>query len=130
VVLVFPAFSVATKDAYQWLAHDRGDYASRATVLDPSLLDSWEGIARVATNDFEAVVSRRHPAVAAYIEALRGAGALPAMMSGSGSAVFGVFAEPTMVMAGIMAGARAVPDASAKGVAVWTAERVERVIVD
>jgi hypothetical protein len=41
-----------------------------------------------------------------------------------------VFAEPTMVMAGIMAGARAVPDASAKGVAVWTAERVERVIVD
>jgi hypothetical protein len=44
--------------------------------------------------------------------------------------VFGVFAEPTMVMAGITAGASAVPDAPAKGIAVWTAERVERVVID
>ena len=130
VVLVFPSFAVPTKDAYAWLAHDRGSYESRGTVLEPSVLDTWEGIARVATNDFEAVVGRRHPAIGTYVEALRGAGALPAMMSGSGSAVFGVFAEPTAAVSGIVAGAGAVPDRSAKGVAVWTAERVERVKVE
>jgi 4-diphosphocytidyl-2-C-methyl-D-erythritol kinase len=130
VVLVFPSFAVATKDAYGWLAHDRGTYEPYGTVIDPALLDTWEGMARVATNDFEPVVSRRHPAIAAYVDALRGAGALPAMMSGSGSAVFGVFADANMVMSGIMAGASAVPDSPAKGVAVWTAERVERVTVE
>lgn len=130
VVLVFPSFAVATKDAYEWLAHDRGSYEPRGAVIDPALLDTWDGIARVATNDFEAVVSRRHPAIGAYVEALRGAGALPVMMSGSGSAVFGVFADANMVMSGIMAGASAVPGSPAKGVAVWTAERVERVMVE
>lgn len=129
VVLVCPAFGVATKDAYAWLAHDRGSYEPRASVLEPSQLETWEGIARVASNDFESVVSRRHPAIAAYVEALRGAGALPVLMSGSGSAVFGVFDDPQRALAGIVAGASAVPDSPARGVAVWTAERVERVHV-
>lgn len=129
VVLLFPAFGVSTKDAYAWLAHDRGTYEPRATVLEPTQLDTWDGIARIAANDFEPVVSRRHPAIAAYVESLRAAGALPAMMSGSGSAVFGVFADPTAVT-GVMAGAQAQPDAPAKGIAVWTAERVERVAID
>ena len=130
VVLVFPPFAVSTKDAYGWLAHDRGSYVPSAAVLDPSQLDTWEGIARIAANDFEPVVSRRHPAIATYVAALRGAGALPAMMSGSGSAVFGVFADANQVIPAIMGGASAVPDTSAKGVAVWTAERVERVAIE
>lgn len=130
VVLVFPPFGVPTKDAYEWLAHDRGRYEPRATVLDPTQLDTWEGVARVATNDFEAVVGRRHSAIVSYVEALRGAGAMPAMMSGSGSAVFGVFAETTAAVSGIVAGAQAVPDSPARGVAVWTAERVERVEIE
>jgi 4-diphosphocytidyl-2-C-methyl-D-erythritol kinase len=130
VVLVFPSFGIATKDAYDWLAHDRGTYESRGALLEPSQLDTWEEIARIAANDFEPVVSRRHPAIAAYVEALRGLGALPAMMSGSGSAVFGIFAEPEAALAGIVAGAEAVPESAAKAVAVWTAERVERVVVE
>jgi 4-diphosphocytidyl-2-C-methyl-D-erythritol kinase len=130
VVLVVPFFGVSTKDAYGWLVHDRGTYEPRGSVLEPSQLDTWEGIARVAMNDFEPVVGRRYPAVMAYVEALRGAGALPAMMSGSGSAVFGVFADAAAALSGIVSGAGAVPDSPARGVAVWTAERVERVVLD
>src|SRR5205085_7558656 len=94
IVLVMPPFQVATKEAYAWLAHDRGTYESRNAVLRPTDLDTWEGIAAIASNDLEPVVSRRHPEIEAYVDALRGAGALPAMMTGSGSTLFGVFAEP------------------------------------
>ena len=127
IVLVMPSFAVATKDAYAWLAHDRGTYEARSAVLRPSELDTWEGVASVAANDFEAVVSRRHPEIGSYVEALKGAGALPAMMSGSGSTVFGVFAEPERAIAGVMSAAQANPALSARGVVVWTANRVERV---
>lgn len=127
VVVVIPSFAVSTKDAYGWLAHDRGTYESRAALLTPTELDTWEGIAAIAVNDFEPVVSRRHPAVAAYVEAMRGAGALPAMMSGSGSAVFGVFADPQSALIGVVTATQARAEESARGVVVWTAERVERV---
>ena len=130
IVLVMPPFSVATKDAYAWLAHDRGGYEARGAVLQPTELDTWENIAAVAANDFEAVVGRRHPEVVAYAEALRGAGALPAMMSGSGSAVFGVFAEPERAISGMMAAAQASPETPSRGLVVWTAPRVERVVIE
>lgn len=42
-------------------------------------------------NDFEPVVFQIHPALAAVVRKLRRLGAKPAMMTGSGSAVFGVF---------------------------------------
>jgi 4-diphosphocytidyl-2-C-methyl-D-erythritol kinase len=129
VVLVIPAFSVSTKDAYSWLAHDRGAYEPRGTVIEPAQLHTWEDVARIATNELEPVVSRRHPAIGAYVDALRGAGALPAMMSGSGSAVFGIFSEPNAAIGGIAASVGAQADLSARGIAVWTAERIERVEV-
>ena len=42
-------------------------------------------------NDLEPPVLRRHPEIAALKAALREAGAVAAAMSGSGSAVFGLF---------------------------------------
>jgi 4-diphosphocytidyl-2-C-methyl-D-erythritol kinase len=127
VVILVPSFAVSTKDAYGWLAHDRGTYEARGGLLQPTELDTWEGIAAIAVNEFEPVVGRRHPSIPAYVDALRDAGALPAMMSGSGSAVFGVFADPQAALSGIMAATRARPEESARGVVVWTAQRVERV---
>jgi 4-diphosphocytidyl-2-C-methyl-D-erythritol kinase len=127
VVIVIPAFAVATKEAYSWLAHDRGIYEACGVVLQRTDLDTWEAVGAVAENEFEPVVSRRHPAIAAYTKALRDAGALVAMMSGSGSAVFGVFATPEAALSGVMAATQAEPGATARGVVVWTAERVERV---
>lgn len=127
VVMLVPSFAVSTKDAYEWLAHDRGTYEAHSGLLQPTELDTWEGIAALAVNEFEPVVGRRHPSIPAYVDALRDAGALPAMMSGSGSAVFGVFADPQAALAGIMRATQARPAESARGVVVWTSERVERV---
>jgi 4-diphosphocytidyl-2-C-methyl-D-erythritol kinase len=78
VVLVLPGFGVNTADAYGWLDADR---------RRPS-----EAFARSeAGNDLEAVVAKRHPEIARIVAALRRAGADHAAMSGSGSAVFGLF---------------------------------------
>ena len=127
IVLLMPPFAVSTRDAYKWLSHDRGEYEACGSLLQPSELGTWEGVTSLATNDFEAVVSRRHPEIASYVEALKRSGALLATMSGSGSAVFGVFMDPERAIAGVMAAAQANPEMSARGVVVWTANRVERV---
>jgi 4-diphosphocytidyl-2-C-methyl-D-erythritol kinase len=127
VVIVTPSFPVSTKDAYEWLSRDRGGYEPRGTLLLPSEVDTWESVAAVATNDFEPVVSRRHPVIGEYVDALREAGALPAMMSGSGSAVFGVFADARSAQASLSATTGTALKSVASAV-VWTADRVERVV--
>ena len=82
VVLVLPAFGVSTKDAFGW----------------------WDGghdiALREMVNDLEGPVAARHPEVSRIISALRRSGASQAAMSGSGSAVFGLFpARPAAVRA-------------------------------
>jgi 4-diphosphocytidyl-2-C-methyl-D-erythritol kinase len=93
VVLLQPAFGVATAAAYEWLAAERADRPPGPvpSVLPFDALKSWDGVAAVADNDFEAVVERRHPEIAALRGALESRGATLARMSGSGSTVFGVF---------------------------------------
>jgi 4-diphosphocytidyl-2-C-methyl-D-erythritol kinase len=94
IVLLVPAFGVNTAEAYGWLAsHSRSAVAEDAGVLDPSSLATWRGISAVAVNDFETVVAAHHPVLAAMVEALGAAGCAPAMLSGSGSVVFGVLPE-------------------------------------
>ncbi|MDB4875692.1 MAG: 4-diphosphocytidyl-2-C-methyl-D-erythritol kinase [Gemmatimonadetes bacterium] len=94
VALIVPSFGVGTADAYGWLASDRGRYEPTGEILAPESLATWEALAAVATNDFERVVARRHPVIAELVDELVSADAMIAMMSGSGSTVFGVFAEP------------------------------------
>ncbi|MBK5188985.1 MAG: hypothetical protein JJD97_12140 [Gemmatimonadaceae bacterium] len=89
-MLVLPGFSISTADAYGWLAAARpSDVPSPRLVTVPELT-SWETLQRHVVNDFEAVVSERHPEVATIIAQLRQAGASIAGMSGSGSTLFGV----------------------------------------
>jgi len=93
VLLVLPPFAVNTAEAYRWLAAARAESASspKATgVLDPAALADWSAIARLAINDFEPVVAARHPLVATLVARLRALDCAPAMMSGSGSSLFGV----------------------------------------
>lgn len=127
VVLMMPAFQVATKDAYGWLAHDRGAYDARGAEFQPAELDSWEGIEGIAVNEFEPVVSRRHPAITEYVDALRAAAAMLAMMSGSGSAVFGVFADAPSAQAARETMSRLFTTSNIRVMETWTAQRVERV---
>jgi 4-diphosphocytidyl-2-C-methyl-D-erythritol kinase len=92
VLLVLPSFAVNTADAYGWLAARRDAPAPRdaAAVLVPALLGDWPTIARLAINDFEPVIAARHPLIDAVLARLREHGCAPALMSGSGSTLFGV----------------------------------------
>ncbi len=96
VVLARPDFGVGTRDAYRWWDERRpgGRSASRRRAGGPP-----PGYADLPasewTNDLEAVVVARHPRIGQLIGRLRRAGASFAAMSGSGSAVFGLFADRT-----------------------------------
>jgi 4-diphosphocytidyl-2-C-methyl-D-erythritol kinase len=74
VVLVVPGFGVSTKDAYRWFDSDQ-----------------TAGGSPVLANDLQASVARRHPEISEIVAELSHAGAAHAAMSGSGSAVFGLF---------------------------------------
>jgi 4-diphosphocytidyl-2-C-methyl-D-erythritol kinase len=73
VVLARPSFGVSTKDAFAW-------WDDSGTVATAS-----------AANDLQPAVAARHPAITRLVAKLRRAGAREAAMSGSGSAVFGLF---------------------------------------
>lgn len=94
LLVVVPEFGVSTADAYGWLAATRGSYAPEGEVIAPDALATWEVLAAIATNDFERVVAMHHPDVSELVDELRSMDAVIAMMSGSGSAVFGVFDTP------------------------------------
>lgn len=91
VVVVRPPFGVSTAEAYGWYDEDRA-----AGVRDPRgdlqiLPVPWPTRAAQMVNDLEPPVLRRHPEIGAIKAALREAGAVASAMSGSGSAVFGLF---------------------------------------
>jgi 4-diphosphocytidyl-2-C-methyl-D-erythritol kinase len=80
-LLVAPGVHVSTADAYRAL--DRGPTPVWHT-------DSAESY----SNDFETVVFPRHPQLKLIQGTLLKLGARPALMSGSGSTMFGIFSDP------------------------------------
>ena len=93
VVLLVPSFPISTSDAYAWLDTHGKSPAPAPRLRRPEEFVGWPALASLAHNDFESVVSARHPEVSELVRELRRLGASPAMMSGSGSTVFGVFRE-------------------------------------
>jgi 4-diphosphocytidyl-2-C-methyl-D-erythritol kinase len=106
VLLMSPAFSVATRDAYDWIDDDRGSLveanramgavqrAPEAVEFDSIDLSTWPGIAKFARNDFEAPVAARYPEIAEHLARLRNSRAIFSGMTGSGSTVFGILDSP------------------------------------
>jgi 4-diphosphocytidyl-2-C-methyl-D-erythritol kinase len=90
VVVVQPPYGVSTAEAYAWYDEDRA-----AGIREPRELQilpvPWPTRAAQMINDLEPPVVRRHPEIAVFKTALRDAGAVAAAMTGSGSAVFGLF---------------------------------------
>ena len=85
VVIAKPDFGVATSVAYGWFDEDGG-------VQDaPRTLAAWKEAPLSVRNDLEPPVARRHPLVAELVDAFEQSGSAAAAMSGSGSAVFGLF---------------------------------------
>jgi 4-diphosphocytidyl-2-C-methyl-D-erythritol kinase len=87
VALVVPPFGVSTKDAYGWW-DEANPHASVRSSARPRV--DGRGAGRI-TNDLQPLVAERHPAIGRLVASLRRAGAVHASMSGSGSAVFGLF---------------------------------------
>jgi 4-diphosphocytidyl-2-C-methyl-D-erythritol kinase len=90
VVVARPPFGVSTSEAYSWYDEDR-----TAGLKEPREIQvlpvPWPTRAAQMINDLEPPVVRRHPEIGALKTALRDAGAVASAMSGSGSAVFGLF---------------------------------------
>jgi 4-diphosphocytidyl-2-C-methyl-D-erythritol kinase len=93
IVIIKPSFGVSTSEAYSWLDADRRRAAADAEpgrrIGEIDL--GWPGGPVALVNDLQGPVTVRHPAIHEMIDALRRAGARAAAMTGSGSAVFGVF---------------------------------------
>ena len=87
IELVIPeGIAVSTADAYRGIvpripAHPLSDILARP-------VDEWK---QLLVNDFEETVFAKHPSLAACKESLYARGARYAAMSGSGSALFGLF---------------------------------------
>jgi 4-diphosphocytidyl-2-C-methyl-D-erythritol kinase len=100
VVIVKPSFGVATADAYRWLDEHRAASES-ATGGSSHVLDvGWPTGPIKIENDLQEPVARRHAGIHEQVSALRREGALATAMSGSGSAVFGLFSEAAAPHAG------------------------------
>lgn len=90
VVVVRPAFGVSTAEAYGWYDEDRTAGVKEQRELQV-LPVPWPSRAAQMINDLEPPVVRRHPEISEIKARLREGGAVAAAMSGSGSAVFGLF---------------------------------------
>lgn len=81
-----PEASVSTAEAYAGIVPREGGPTPAEIVQRP--VGEWRENLR---NDFEITILARHPEIAAIKHSMYGAGAVYASMSGSGSAVFGLF---------------------------------------
>jgi len=101
-LLIVPAIHSSTAEAYRDLSAGLAS-GSLTNPLLQNKLDSfrravWDGVLGDSKspiiNDFEGVVIARYPALAGIRERLRRAGATRVAMTGSGSAIFGIFDNP------------------------------------
>jgi len=100
-ILVAPGVHISTAQAYRDLSPDLTTELQQNKIFSFQS-DSWGdpsagGVGRAggtaAENDFETVVFQQESRLAALKRRLQRAGASPAMMTGSGSALFGLFAD-------------------------------------
>ena len=91
IVLVNPGIHVSTPWAYGAIATRFGNhFPKRPTLRD--LFSSPADISKLE-NDFEATVFERYPEIATLKKTMMEHGAVHALMSGSGSSVFGLFEQ-------------------------------------
>ena len=100
VLLVHPGLHISTADAYRRLdaARDAGSAPGAALTTDSlgSMISyccggKLRGSVDRLRNDFEPVIFSAYPELARLQRVLARAGASPALLSGSGSAMFGIF---------------------------------------
>lgn len=86
LVIIKPDESVSTREAYAGVKPAIPELPLTERIKRP--ISEWQGLIK---NDFEPSVFAAHPAIESAKEQLLDAGAIYASMSGSGSALFGLF---------------------------------------
>jgi len=89
LVLAYPGFPVATAWVYGNLSLKLTKVSVNTSIATP--LESLDTLEKLLVNDLEQVAIRRYPEIGRVKTKLSLAGAVAVLMSGSGSAVFGVF---------------------------------------
>lgn len=88
IKLITPGIHVSTKDAFSKIIPKSPDFDLRTLSLND--IDNWKNY---VVNDFETSVFAIHPELKKIKEQLYEEGAIYASMSGSGSAVYGLFTK-------------------------------------
>jgi 4-diphosphocytidyl-2-C-methyl-D-erythritol kinase len=88
-VLIYPNFQVSSRWAYQNFVLTKRRFHSNLQRF----LRTSRGISHILWNDLEEAVSRKYHEITIMKKLLLEAGALGALMTGSGPTVFGVFSE-------------------------------------
>lgn len=94
LVIVKPDVHVSTREAFSGIM-PKAPGLPVAEILSLPVAQ-WKGL---LTNDFEETVFRKHPALKSKKERMYEAGATYASMTGTGSAIFGIFESETEVSA-------------------------------
>jgi 4-diphosphocytidyl-2-C-methyl-D-erythritol kinase len=119
VLVAHPGVAMPTGPAFGRIAAARGpEFRVPAFGFDVAALQDWEAVARLAVNDFEPVAEEQIPSLRSAREAMQGAGAEIAMLSGSGASVFGVFGSQAEQE-------REAERLGREGWAVWRAETLQ-----
>ena len=89
IVILYPGFPVSTRWVYQ-----NFPFKLTKDIENTSINPFWKGpkeLAHFLVNDLEKVAIRRYPQIGVLKQRLIEEGAVGALMSGSGSSVFGIF---------------------------------------
>ncbi|MFI5252413.1 MAG: 4-(cytidine 5'-diphospho)-2-C-methyl-D-erythritol kinase [Bacteroidota bacterium] len=93
IVVVFPGIHVSTGWAYTHIKQRRQEGPFGLNHILKEHLSNLPMLSTKLINDFEPLVTRRHPQIGRLIESLKFWGAGFAQLSGSGSCVYGLFSS-------------------------------------
>lgn len=91
-IVVKPNIHVSTKEAFSGIKPKTPEISVKEIIKRP--IEEWKNLLK---NDFEDSIFPLYPAIQKIKEDLYSNGAIYAQMSGSGSAVFGIFDKPTTI---------------------------------
>jgi 4-diphosphocytidyl-2-C-methyl-D-erythritol kinase len=94
IIIVHPGIHVSTAQAFQELNRD-ASYSFEGEDLTEIILKPISTWRAQLINDFQQPVIKAHPKIGKIIDNLYKHGALYASLSGSGSAVYGIFEKDT-----------------------------------
>jgi 4-diphosphocytidyl-2-C-methyl-D-erythritol kinase len=93
ILIVFPNISISTSWAYTTYSQYKLLTKIKNNIIYDNSFEDALSIARNLYNDFESVVYPAHPHIKTLRDGLLESGACGALLSGSGSSVFGIFSS-------------------------------------